>query len=186
MIRNLHGKVIDADTQSVVVEVAGIGWQVRMPARVLEKTRVGGDVDVFCHWHPETLDLYGFLEKGDLLFFKSLIAVSGIGPRIALKAMGRASSADIIRLVRAGDKHALADRCGISLKLASKIVLECKDVPGGAGEEGSDSGYEDFSEALKALGYSRSDIAKIYERVVSEETVEKKVKMALKLLSKRK
>ena len=98
MISSLHGKLESLGSDWAVINVGGIGFQVFMPTPTLSTLgSVGGEVKLYTHLHlrEDNVTIYGFSSTGELELFKTLINVSGLGPKLALSML---SAMDIEQL----------------------------------------------------------------------------------------
>ena len=189
MIATLHGKLQSRTDDSLIVNVGGVGFRVRVPSSALANLgAVGGDVMLFTHLHvrEDDLSLYGFATEEELRLFETLLTVSGIGPKVALGVLSSAS-ADTLRIAIAqGNLDVLTAIPGIGKKTAQRLVLELKgkiDVSG-LSEVGELSSLdEDVMNALINLGYSAAEATRAARSVPSSaQTVEERVRTALQYL----
>lgn len=169
MIAHLRGKVAHRDTGAVVVDVAGVGYLVqvtpgeRIPARG-EPVELHTSLQV----REESMTLFGFAERTSLRLFELLLSSSGVGPKLALAALGT-HRPDVLRTAIAGaDIATLTQVPGIGKKVAERLVLELRDKVGGLldgdlGVAGTASGADpgvraEVRDALLALGYSSGEV----------------------------
>lgn len=201
MYAYLKGIMIEMEEDNLVVEVNGIGYNVKMPsinAGLLPPK--GSEIKVYTYTsvREDALWLYGFLTKDELNLFKQLITVNGIGPKGA-QAVLSAMPADELRFaIYAGDAKKIAKAPGIGAKTAQRIILDLKEKISiedtlktsitqdelQTGEAYYDSRKEAI-EALTALGYSKADAVKVVSAIPMEEDmdVERILKLALKQLA---
>ncbi len=189
MIATLHGKLQSRTDDSLIINVGGVGFRVRIPSSALANLgAVGSDVMLFTHLHvrEDDLSLYGFATEEELRLFETLLTVSGIGPKVALGVLSSAS-ADTLRVAIAqGNLDVLTAIPGIGKKTAQRLVLELKgkiDVSG-LSEVGELSPLdEDVMNALINLGYSAAEATRAARAVPSSaQTVEERVRTALQYL----
>ncbi len=187
MIHSVSGIVQAVDPQVVVETAAGIGFRIYATQAVRTQAHIGKPLRVICHLHPESYDLYGFISEGERSFFELLISVSGVGPKIALKMLNAADAGALSHTIASGKDTFLARQCGISAKIASRIVIDLKKKvadQASAGSAGSDFS-DDVFEALLALGYHKKDILRaLAHPSVSGDTLEAVVKKALAVLAR--
>lgn len=201
MIKYLNGILAEVDTDSIVVEVNGIGYGVNVPVSVIENVReIGSKIKIYTYMNvkEDDVSLYGFLTKDELDIFKRVISVSGIGPKGGLAILSTLSADDLRFAVLSDDAKAISKAQGIGLKTASKLILELKDKFDlqEAFEKKSNnvmqtsvrnnSEAQDAIEALVALGYSSTDALKAVRSLDIDENVSSGniVKMALKVIGK--
>lgn len=131
MIARLRGRVVVSDTDHVVVEAGGVGFQVQCHLRTLAALHEMGDREVTLHVHTSVSDdairLYGFLGRDELRLFRLLIGVERIGPKAALSILGRAELPAMVRAIRDGDVALVATVPGIGRRTAERVILELRD-----------------------------------------------------------
>lgn len=202
MISYIKGLLAEKAADSVVVEAGGIGYQIFVPATVLEALpRTGETVKIYTYFsvREDGVSLFGFLAKQDLEMFQWLIGVNGVGPRSALGILSVLRT-DTLRLaVVSGDAKTITKAPGVGAKTAQRIILDLKDkikaddllfegdeIPGGAPEiAGVGEAGKEAAEALAALGYSAAEAAGAVRKVPITEnmTAEDVLKAALRHLS---
>ena len=200
MIAYLNGRVADVSEDNLVIEVAHIGYNVRVPASVTALLpAVGEEVRIYTYMsvREDAVALYGFLTKDDLEMYKQLITVSGVGPKAGLSVLSVLSADELRMAVVSQDAKAISKAPGIGAKTAQRIILELKDRvsledtafmknSGTGPAEASASGgisqaKAEAVEALTALGYSSSDALRAVKAVEQEDMdVEELLKAALK------
>ena len=202
MIASVKGKLEGVTADSVIIDVNGLGVEAIVPSNVINRLpRPNEDVKLHTYMNvrEDAMQLYGFLEKEDLDFFKLLITVNGIGPKAAIAILSSMSTDVLTFAILSEDIKTIEKAQGIGAKTAKKLVLELKDKVGvinaKAVELRSDSSSdisltigsaikEEASQVLEALGYSRTEAMKSVSAVeITEEmTAEELVKLALKNL----
>lgn len=196
MYAYLIGKVMETEEENLVLEVGGIGYNIKVSGSVLSKLPpIGQEVKIYTYTsvREDALQLFGFLTKDDLKMYRLLITVSGIGPKGGMALLG-AMSADALRMaVIAQDVKAIAKAPGIGTKTAQRVILELKDkisvedaftdrevLPAAAGEV-SGQARQEAVEALIALGYPASDAMRAVKSVEQDDMdVEALLKAALR------
>lgn len=192
MISKLTGTVAEKDTDYLIIEIGGIGYKVNVSLDVIAKTQDGGEISLFTYLavRENSLDLYGFLEKNELIFFELLVSVSGIGPKGALGVLSQATPAQLETSITTGDCSILTKVSGIGEKTAERIILELKNKIGKIGSlqktEGKTTSVDvETMEALMALGYSQRDAQEALREIGPKvKNVNEKIKRALKILGK--
>ncbi len=181
----------------VVLEAAGVGYEVHIPITTAEKVpAVGKQCSLFIHsvYREDSASLYGFASRDERDFFRLLVEkVSGIGPKIGITILSR-MSVELLRNAIASADIALLSKCpGIGKKTAERLVIELKDKfePGdGArsaqvepGGPATHSTYQDAVSSLIILGYKPADadklVRKACKQLPSDTSVEALVKQAL-------
>ncbi len=182
----------------IIVETGGIGYQIYMPQKAIEKLgEIGLQVKIYTHYHvrEDNISLYGFINQEELRMFELLLSVSGIGAKSAISMLSEVSPSSFALSVITNDVSKLVKIPGIGKKTAARIVLELKDklktetatekteeiVEINQGEEKVD----ELIAALQVLGYTRYEINQVIGKIdVKELTLEDSIKKALILLAK--
>jgi Holliday junction DNA helicase RuvA len=168
MIAFLRGRLAEKQPNRIIVDVAGVGYDVAVPLSTYYKLgEPGSDVALRVHTHVREgiLALYGFSTVIEQQIFERLIGISGIGPKLALAVLSGIDVADLVRAVQLGDVARLTAIPGIGKKTAERIGLELKDklpktmagdmaVEIDAGVPGGEL-RRDLLSALLNLGYHR-------------------------------
>jgi Holliday junction DNA helicase RuvA len=167
MIGSLHGRLAEKQPNRLVVDVQGVGYELQVPLSTFYGLgEAGSDVSLRVHTHvrEDTLALFGFATRLELDLFERLIAISGVGPRLALAVLSGIEPPELVRAIRVGDVVRLTKIPGVGKKTAERIGLELKDrlpaaldVDTDADEAGSPHGElrDDVLSALLNLGYHR-------------------------------
>lgn len=169
MIGYLRGTLAEALPTQVVVEAAGVGYEVFIPLSSFDKLPApGGEVKLLTHLsiRDDAHVLYGFMTDGERDLFRLLIRhVSGIGPKIALNVLSGTTAASLRAAVAEGDVKALSSISGVGKKTAERIVVELKDKLGdepvepssASAKSADDQKLADAEAALIALGSKPKD-----------------------------
>jgi len=166
MIAYLKGKVLNKTEKDIILNTGNIGYSVRLSKPTLEKIKETTELELFIHSHirEDAFDLYGFTKHEELDFFKLLITINGIGPKIALEIL--TLPIDKTKLAIAEDDSNYISRIpGIGSKKAKRIILELKGkiditslthrIQKNIENENVD---DEAIEALTKLGYQRHEI----------------------------
>lgn len=204
MYAYLKGTLEEVTEDNIVVEVNGIGYNVKVSGTTVEMLPgMGNEVKIYTYTlvREDALLLYGFLTRDDLEIFKKLITVNGIGPKGGLAILS-VMSADALRFaIMAGDAKAIAKAPGVGNKTAERVILDLRDkisledtlaglgnpaeAAQGQGAQALDNVMKkEAIEALVALGYSASDATTAVKKVelTEDSTVELILKKALKYM----
>lgn len=178
------------DEGGIVVVVGGIGYGVFVPARLLETIHSGAEIQLYTYHHirEDIQALYGFDDRSDLAFFRQLIQVSGVGPKMALQVLSRFSAEDVKRAIVHGDMTVLTSIPGVGRKTAERIVVDLKEsVSITTGDDGAPApgGAQSMHvlEALMALGYSKEEGMHVVRQIDQTQSLEEQVRSALRLMS---
>jgi Holliday junction DNA helicase RuvA len=171
MIAHLRGRILDKHPNQVVVEAAGVGYDVSISVPTFsELPAAGAEVALHIHTHvrEDALALFGFLRLEEKQLFERLIGVSGIGPRLAITILSGMAAAEMVGAIRANDVAKLTRIPGIGKKTAERMVLELRDKLAGFGAVpvAPRAGHEeDVLSALVNLGYQRAAAERAVETV---------------------
>ena len=192
MIAFLRGRVLDKQPNLLIVDVQGVGYEVHVPlSTYYDVGDAGADVAlrIYTHVREEAFHLYGFLTTIEQQLFERLIAISGIGPKLAVAVLSGIEPRDLIGAVQRGDIGRLTGIPGVGRKTAERMILELKDrlaqldVTAGAGEPVPAAPGErlrdDVLSALQNLGYHRPLAEKAVDSMLSS-TSEPSFEQALK------
>jgi holliday junction DNA helicase RuvA len=198
VIAQLRGRLVRKDTQEVVVDVSGVGYRVAIPLSTFYRLgELGGEVTLLTHTHvrEDTLALFGFLTAAEQALFERLIAVSGVGPKLAISILSGIEAPDLVLALKSSDVARLTRIPGVGKKTAERLVLELKDKMQGleaaAREAPSEaqpaSAQDDLVSALVHLGYSRPEAERGVERALKdgEGRFEELLRRSLRILSGR-
>ena len=201
MIAYLNGILAEIEEENIVIEVNGIGYNVRIPAGMAGRLpQIGEVVKLYTYTsvREDAIGLYGFLSRDDLNMYRQLITVSGIGPKGGLSVLSAMSADELRMAVISQDAKAIAKAPGVGTKTAQRIILELKDkisledtammrevnqVPQGSMLTIKSQAQTEAVEALTALGYSSSEALRAVKAVLQETPdldVEALLKAALK------
>jgi len=191
MIARLNGTIDHKTERGVIIDVAGVGYEVALSAPTLQKVKIGETTSFWTYLavREDALDLYGFLDRKELEFFKLLITISGIGPKSAITILSLAQPEVLEKAIAAGDANYLTKISGLGKKSAEKIVVGLKDKIAAIITHQTGQSLQEESEAfeaLRSLGYGLPEARQALLKVSGEakDTVGK-VKAALRLLGKK-
>ena len=134
MIGRLSGRLLASRPDEIILDVAGVGYRVQIPLSTFYRLSEGdGHVSLHVHTHvrEDAIQLFGFWSEDERTAFERLIAVSGIGPKIALAVLSGIGVADLQRAVRDEDRGVLERIPGIGRKTAERVLLELRERPVG-------------------------------------------------------
>ncbi|WP_432786321.1 Holliday junction ATP-dependent DNA helicase RuvA [Oligella sp. MSHR50489EDL] len=190
MIGRLRGKVIEKSPPLICVDVNGIGYDVFVPMNH-DLPALGEEIQLFIHFvvREDAQQLYGFLQDAERQTFRTLIKITGIGPRTGLAILSGISAEQLAIAVEEDNLNLLCKIPGIGKKTAERIVLELRgklgDIVPSAVADGSPAHQrQDIANALMALGYSERELQKVLKALDPNIEVAEGIRQALKLLSK--
>ncbi len=193
MIALLRGSLVEKNPSRLIVDVGGVGYDVQVP---LSTFYVVGDppaavtLRVHTHVREDVIALYGFATTLEQSLFERLIAISGIGPKLALAVLSGIEPADLIKAIRLQDVARLTAIPGIGKKTAERIGLEMKDrLPAAVPSTGQDAAAgvtpgeqlrDDLLSALMNLGYQRPVAERAIEQTVKDTAADAPFEQALR------
>ncbi len=199
MIARLRGEVAEVAEDRVCIDVQGVGYDVAVPARLVASVTLGEVLTLHVHTHvrEDAILLFGFGSPRDKAVFEQLIAISGIGPKLALACLSGMTTDDFARAVAGNDLRALSGISGVGKKTAERIVLELRGkisvAPAGAAGVTASvptapaSVSDPLGAALLQLGYKRTEVEPVLARVaeagLAEAPLQARVAAALRFLS---
>ena len=198
MIATLRGVLTEKNPSRLVVDVSGVGYEVSVPLSTFYALgELGAEVDLRIHTHvrEDALSLFGFATQLEIDMFGRLIAISGVGPRLALAVLSGLEPPDLLRAIQDSDISRLQGIPGVGKKTAERISLELKDkLPSNVLTEGETKDFKngtdqvrrDVMSALLNLGYHRPLAERAVKEVLTGEvhTFEETLRLALRELAK--
>ncbi|MGA2216123.1 MAG: Holliday junction branch migration protein RuvA [Bryobacteraceae bacterium] len=136
MIAFLRGKLLEKHPNQIIVDTAGVGYDVVIPISTFSALpEAGSEVALRIHTHvrEDALALFGFLTPEEKALFEKLISVSGIGPKLAITVLSGLATPALIDAIRGGQVEQLVRIPGVGKKTAERMVLELKDKLEGLG-----------------------------------------------------
>ena len=187
MIAALEGILEHHGTDSIILNVGGIGFQVFVPSSTLSHLGVIHDrVLLFTHLQlkEDNISLYGFASSEELTLFKNFISVSGVGPKMALSLLSALNAEQLVMAITSGDATLISQVPGIGKKVASRLVTELsskltKEWKGITSPLDPESA--DIIAALTNLGYSLKEATNAIYNIPNPGalSLEEKFKIAL-------
>ena len=189
MIAYLAGVLREKTPSRVVIDVAGVGYEVFVPLSTFTELPDDGKtvaLRVHTHVRDDAILLYGFHSARERSAFELLIRTSGIGPKLALGILSGMEPERLLSAVANGDVEALRRIPGVGVKTAERIVVELRERaaqlmlesgaqaterrgrPSAAGTDPSGELQEQALSALLNLGYTRPQAQRVLEEAASE------------------
>ena len=192
----LSGKLAVIQPGLAVIDCGGVGYKCAISDNTYKQVagRENALLYTYLNVKEDTLDLYGFADEQEKLFFELLLSISGVGPKAALAILSVHTPESFAACVLSSDYKGITKAAGVGTKLAQRICLELKDkiaktkvTPSDISSFGEETVSTDAaSEAvavLVALGYSKNDASKAVLRCSADNTNDM-VKQALRMLSR--
>jgi Holliday junction DNA helicase RuvA len=200
MIALLTGKIAYKSPEYLILDVNGVGYRIMIPFSTYYELPDNGTASLHIHTsvREDAIQLYGFRTRTEKSFFQMLIAVSGIGPKLARDILSNIQPPQLAAALMQADLHKLSAIPGIGKKTAERLVLELKDkvakldnstisAAEAVGRTLPDAGLlDDVTSALLNLGYKEPQVRKVLGELDSAgaANLESLLKQALKILMK--
>ena len=190
MIAYVKGTVEDIAEDNVVIDVGGMGYNVRVSADTAAKLPGIGErakLYTYMNVREDAVQLFGFLSRNDLEIFKKCITVSGIGPKGALAILSVLDADSLCFAIMSGDAKAISKAPGIGTKTAERLILELKgkiqvedtligkEVAGRGADTvgtGDTAQKREAVEALVSLGYGQAEALKAVNAIEGIEEMD--------------
>ncbi len=193
MIDYIKGTITQSNPTFITLETGGVGYFINISVNTFSKLENKREIRILIHEviREDSHILFGFADSPEREIFRHLISVTGVGANTARMMLSSVSSEDIEKAILGSDVDLLKSVKGIGLKTAQRIIVDLKDKLGkqaGSGEIFASSDNTKREEALSALvmlGFAKSAVSKVLDKIVREEknlTVEDMIKRALKNL----
>jgi holliday junction DNA helicase RuvA len=181
MISRLRGTLVARAADRLVLDVGGVGYALAVTPTASRLAERGGEVtlETYLHVREDTLQLYGFAEPAERELFEHLLAVSGVGPKVALAIVSGSPPADLRRAIALEDTARFEAIPGIGKKTAQRVVLELKEKLGSVAAT-RDQRHVGARDALVELGYSVVEAEQALADVDPALPVEEQVRRALR------
>ena len=172
MIAHLRGRLLSKNPNLAIIEAGGVGYELAISVPTFSGLpALNSEVALHVHTHvrEDALSLYGFLRHEEKQLFEKLIAVSGIGPKLAITVLSGMEADAVVSAIRGNNTAALTRIPGIGKKTAERMVLELRDkleqfatAPAAAAATPLE---EDVMSALLNLGYQRGNVERALAKI---------------------
>ena len=199
MFYSVRGKLIHMDSSTAVVECGGVGYNCQTTMNTLKNLRLGDEVTLYTYLNvrEDAMELFGFSAKTELDTFKTLIGVSGVGPKAGLAILSELSPEQVAMAIATDDIKTITRAQGVGKKIAQRIVLELKDklakslssedssLPSSSAAANAAMGnIPKAIEALGVLGYAPADVSGILATMDSALPVEQLIAQTLRQMGR--
>ncbi len=197
MIYSVTGNFVYSELGFVVIECGGVGYRCQTTTNTQKNLKLNTKVTLYTHLNvrEDAMELFGFYSQTELSTFRTLIGVSGVGPKMAISILSELSSEQVIMAVSASDVKALTRASGVGPKLAQRIILELKDKLKGfatsditvetKGSVIADTGnISKAVGALAVLGYSAADVTPVLSKLDASLSVEELIAQTLRRMGR--
>lgn len=207
MIGRIRGTLVEKQAPDVLIETAGVGYEVQMPMTSLfQLPETGKEVTVYTHFvvREDAQLLFGFANKEERALFREIIKANGVGPKLALTILSGMSAQQFVQAVNNEDVSALVKLPGVGKKTAERLLVEMRDrmkglfndaevivLPQSHADEAANQplslgnqAKNDAVSALIALGYKQPQAAKMVNSIYQEQlTSEELIREALRSIA---
>lgn len=197
MYYSVRGEVIHLENGIAVIECGGVGYKCQTTSNTQRNLKLGTQAKLYTYLNvrEDAMELFGFYTQEELSAYKTLIGVSGVGPKVGLAILSALSPSQIAVAVASGDVKTITLAQGVGKKLAQRLILELKDKFN-FGEQSDTVSAENTAavvsgnvpkaiEALGVLGYSSSDVAPFISTLDPSLPVERLIGETLKMMGKK-
>lgn len=195
MIYSVRGKLIHTENSAAVVECGGVGYLCQTTYNTLRTLKLNTEVTLYTYLNvrEDAVDLFGFATQSELATFKTLISVSGVGPKAGLSILSELTAEQVAMAIATDDIKTITRAQGIGKKIAQRIILELKDKL--AKSEQTQTGSVQMPkaaggnvpkaiEALGVLGYTPTDVSPVLAQFDASLPVEQLIAMTLKQMGR--
>ena len=195
MIYSVRGKLIHTENSAAVVECGGVGYLCQTTMNTLKTLKLNSEVTLYTYLNvrEDAVDLFGFATQNELATFKTLISVSGVGPKAGLSVLSELTAEQVAMAIATDDIKTITRAQGIGKKIAQRIILELKDKL--AKSEQTQSGNVQMPQtaggnvakaigALGVLGYTPADVSPVLANFDAGLPVEQLIAMTLKQMGR--
>lgn len=197
MFYSVRGKVIHMEQNFAVVECGGVGYKCQTTVNTLKSLKLNSEATLFTYLNvrEDAMELFGFATMSELSIYKTLISVSGVGPKVGIAILSVLSPQQVALAIASNDLKTITQAPGVGNKLAQRIVLELKDklnklnsqtgnLPDLSVQNVTGGNIPKAVEALTVLGYTASDVTPILSGMNPDTPVEKLIGETLRELGR--
>ncbi|MGI9548660.1 MAG: Holliday junction branch migration protein RuvA [Bdellovibrionales bacterium] len=183
MIGFLKGKVLSKRENDFIIDISGVGYEIRVSRSVAETLKLGSVVSlwVYTHFRQDHLELFGFSHQEEKQLFLSLLKVNGVGPKMALTILGACPLDQFVKMIKEENLKALIALPRVGKKMAQQIVLTLKEQVSDTliGTGASHKHAHQLIGALESLGFVSAEIRGALNKMKWEKDLQKDLEQAL-------
>jgi Holliday junction DNA helicase RuvA len=178
MIGRLVGKIVEKGSDGALVDVHGIGYQIELPLSTLAgMPPVGESVTLSIHTHvrEDDIRLFGFNGTPDRTAFRTMLRVSGVGPKLALAVLGGLSGNQLAEVIQNTDVKRLCAIPGIGKKTAERMILELGGklkIEKDGKVNPAEGVFDELASALRNLGFKSTRVEQVLSDIRSDDAEE--------------
>ena len=197
MIAYLNGKLAYKDPTFVIIDISGVGYQVKISLQTYSQIKDEEQVMLLTYLSikEDGHTLYGFRQDSEKKLFLNLISISGVGPNTALMILSSLTSDELESAIVNEDARTIQNVKGVGTKTAQRIILELKDkikkesyadavISSSSFSKTNNKTKEEALQALLTLGFTKAiaekNIATVLKKTGPEISLEELIKVSLK------
>ena len=195
MIAFLKGFIEEKTTDSVLLDVQGVGYKVEVSSQTVDAlSAAGSEIKLLIYHHITDSDqrLFGFFTTDEKALFEKLITVKGVGPKLGLTILSGLPASNLIEAITQSDVAALSRVPGIGKKTAERIILELREklseyatsTNGGSGSKKRTGVMNETVQALESLGFKTREAEQAVMKVLKEQDTSSVIRKALSILNR--
>ena len=192
----ISGKLALCTADTAVIDCGGVGYDIAISMHTYTQINGKSECKLYTYLNvkEDALDLFGFADEQEKLFFTLLLSVSGVGPKVAMAVLSELLPEELAACILSGDTKRIQKTPGVGAKMAQRICLELKDkiakipmtnteIPFTVEADTSAEVADEAVSVLVALGYTKGDAAAAVKKCSADNTNDL-VRQALRLLSR--
>jgi Holliday junction DNA helicase RuvA len=190
----LRGKIIDRASETLILDVSGVGYELTCSLNTLDDFALTADVQIFVHTHvrEDAINLFGFSSLLEKQMFLSLMKVNGVGPKMAVKILSSAPLPRLLEMIEAGDVKGLSTLPKVGKKTAEQLILTLRGklvledtapsaVAGSVARKPKVK--EEITSALVNLGFRLPEVEKVVAAIAPDLDLQQGIRQGLQALS---
>lgn len=195
MIGYINGSLLNVESNTLLIEAAGVGYEIEVHDRVLTGLTLGNKVAIYTHHHvrEDAQTLFGFASLTEKKLFRLVLKVNGVGPKLALAILSCLTTQEFSKAVLQEDFATLKQVKGLGIKVAKRVVMDLKTsvaefttgAPTTDSNESSSLSWQDAVMVLTRLGYKASAAEKVVLSLKDEaDDLDHLIRISLKSIAK--
>ena len=190
MIAHLRGEIAEKFGNSLIIDVAGVGYEITVPTPDYEAVNLGEEKKFYTYHavRENSEELYGFSTLAAKKVFELLISVQGVGPKAAVAILSLAEVEEVRNAIANADTAFISKASGVGKKSAERVIVDLRDKVGAPSHYGAtevkfavkSDEPDEALDALIALGFPLKEASMALEKVDASLPVEERVRLALK------
>ncbi len=190
MIAHIRGKITEKFGNSLIIDVAGVGYEITVPTPDFDAVMLDEEKKFFTYHsiRENAEELYGFSSLMAKKLFELLISVQGVGPKAGIAILSLAEPEEVRNAIANADTAFISKASGVGKKSAERVIVDLRDKVGIPSHYGATAtkyttaadANDEALDALMALGFSLKEASLALEKVDKSLPTEERIKLALK------